>query len=582
MIVNTNTPAEMTTVTETAPQIKVTTPIERVVEEAQVPKGPYYSIPELFALRDNAVQVETVLLTKEEMLPNNLRPKNKIVSPTSKPTTTIKGWQSFSEKEGAVLVPTDKVKSPKTLQLKAKAEESVPSEQIPANTASHFLTEKSTQQISSSTGLKAQLNLSIMSSPASQSKLKGQGSQDKMGTTSLAVTKPTVTSIQGWQTFARNRSENSDPATTPSAIAKPLLQDPQIPCKDVEIEAEEVRLIEAIRPTQDLIPEKVFIHSKGVEQAEEKKTDRTVHNSILSLVKSGQDARPGSRGSKDVLTHSKCDRLAKVLEGMTVSGSSGKMTSRKDVDITTCLSQEQSFEENTSRGVIVYEQLENYSSMSNLPGDKQPKNVGAPLDLANRPGLKASQWANDDDKVQFKDRPQPNFLVPHPLHSMGPSLVPNPPTSAYTLHPHHAAIAPPSFQGWTAPTEQTMQTMDRNTGEVIEWVRKTPTMIPTVIPTNILHTSLNALPSAGFVAPFSTFPQRLDLHSRHDSNAFPTTDVYFQNGGSNVKPAQSSKVVTLPATRRALSPVCSGENVQTRLQKRLDASIANRVSLARP
>ncbi|KAH6674649.1 hypothetical protein B0J14DRAFT_46068 [Halenospora varia] len=113
-------PAETTTPTEMTTLVKMATTVEPVPEDPHVPqcvRGPYYSNQELFALRGNAVLIERVLLTKEEMLPKGHRPRNVIVSPTFKPATTVQGWQSYAEKEETGQVQANKEVQPELLLL---------------------------------------------------------------------------------------------------------------------------------------------------------------------------------------------------------------------------------------------------------------------------------------------------------------------------------------------------------------------------------------------------------------------------------------------------------------------------------
>jgi hypothetical protein len=320
-----------------------------------------------------------------------------------------------------------------------------------------------------------------------------------------------------------------------------------------------------------------------------------------------------SRGIRHQPTNSECDRLAKTFEGLRLEAeieqhSNARATEelhktsqnaipalKRDLEIKTAILQppviaplvSSSPVEDVSKAVadsMSNTELKDTSALatSETTSKKDLKSIpvlavletASNKDLKGAPGLSSSRWANASAATRVFT-PKPYKAVPLepqvPAYNrfqqpkQAPTYYPQPPPTPSPFAPSIDSIMSTPMLGGQVlgPVLQTVMTVD-SLGQ----------MVPV---TGIPVRQENYYPPPPPMAQ-SSFPARSDMYQRHFSNESSESDNLFRPDAPAFKPSprgRTDQKVASP-TRPPLSPVRQNENIQARLQSRLNSSFHGR------
>jgi hypothetical protein len=204
-------------------------------------------------------------------------------------------------------------------------------------------------------------------------------------------------------------------------------------------------------------------------------------------------------------------------------------------------------------------------------------------DLKGVPGLKASKWASEP----VAQAPAPRAR-PTPMTTATP-IIPIYPQYSYPYAPQQPfgdvfASPPPVHATITAPALQTILIPDPLRPGLYTEVTGIPRdqvapfgmqpMPPTMMTPPRKQENV---PYSQHPLPVSSFGPRAEMSNGHKSPESSGSDVNFNTGNTPFTPSRGRGAsVISPQHRTALSPVRQGENVQAKLQSRLNTSLAGR------
>jgi hypothetical protein len=214
-------------------------------------------------------------------------------------------------------------------------------------------------------------------------------------------------------------------------------------------------------------------------------------------------------------------------------------------------------------------------------------------DLKGAPGLSASKWASGSADQEFISKAQPSGGCPPsmlPMTAFAPILpIYNPYNHTYTpqLAIGNVLASPPPITPTIASTSPTLQTVlvpdPFRPGRFMEVTGIPASKLPTPMPSMMSPPRKQENnPYALQNSPASNFAPRPDMYHGHKSNDSSGSDLNLMPGGSPFQPSRGrGDSAGTPQSRTALSPVRQGEDVQAKLQSRLNTSLAGRSPNAR-
>ena len=204
-------------------------------------------------------------------------------------------------------------------------------------------------------------------------------------------------------------------------------------------------------------------------------------------------------------------------------------------------------------------------------------------DLKGAPGLKASRWANEPvahaPVPGARPAPMTTFIptIPHPVYPFYANAPPQVFGNAFASPPSiHAPIVPPALQTVLIVDpmhpghfmEVTGLPKDQVAQPVLPLMTIPPMMSPPAKQGNVQHFQQT---------PPANFAPRPDMYRGHKSTGSSGSDLNFNSSSTPFSPSRGHGASAIsPQQRTALSPVRQGENVQTKLQSRLNSSLAGR------
>jgi hypothetical protein len=306
-----------------------------------------------------------------------------------------------------------------------------------------------------------------------------------------------------------------------------------------------------------------------------------------------------SRGIRHQPTNSECDRLAKTFEGLRLEGAEIEQHSNapateesdKNLEIKTAILQlpviaplvSSSPVGNTSKAAVdsvSNKDLKNTPApaTSEITPKKNLKSIpvlavletASNKDLKGAPGLSSSRWANASAAPPVFT-PKPYKAVPHEQPQVSAYNNFQQPMQAPTYYPRppptpsiDSIVSTPMLGGRVlSPVLQTVMTLD-SSGQ----------MVPV---TGIPVRQENYYPPPPQMAP-SSFPIRSDMYQRHFSNESSGSDQFFRPDAPAFKPSPRGRTdqKAISPARAPLSPVRQNENIQAKLQLRLNSSLNDR------
>jgi hypothetical protein len=223
---------------------------------------------------------------------------------------------------------------------------------------------------------------------------------------------------------------------------------------------------------------------------------------------------------------------------------------------------------------------ETVSATSQIPEKALPllENV-TNKDLKGVPGLAASKWASGAINQEFIPR-APSLGGRKPTISPMPAF--NPIIPLYGPYNHVYAS---ELTVGTPPVLQTVLISDPLRPGYLMEVTGIPgpaSQVPSPLPSMMSPlTKQENIPYALQTSPVSYFAPRQDMYHGHRSNNSSGSDLNFTASGTSFKSRGRGDSAGTPQPRGALSPVRQGENVQAKLQSRLNNSLAGRSPNAR-
>ena len=204
-------------------------------------------------------------------------------------------------------------------------------------------------------------------------------------------------------------------------------------------------------------------------------------------------------------------------------------------------------------------------------------------DLKGVPGLKASRWANEPvaQAPVPGARPAPittfNPIIPLPVHPSYANASPQPFGNAFASPPSiHAPIVLPALQTVLIADPMRPGHFMEVTGLPKDQVAQ-PVFPPTTIPRMMSPPAKQGNVQYFQRTPPANFAPRPDMYHGHKSTGSSGSDLNFNSSSTPFSPSRGRGASAIsPQQRTALSPVRQGENVQAKLQSRLNSSLAGR------
>jgi hypothetical protein len=204
-------------------------------------------------------------------------------------------------------------------------------------------------------------------------------------------------------------------------------------------------------------------------------------------------------------------------------------------------------------------------------------------DLKGAPGLKASRWAGEP----AAQAPVPGAR-PGPITTFSP-IIPLPVYPSYANAPPHmfgnAFASPPSMHApIVLPASQTVLIADpMRPGHFMEVTGLPKDQVaqsvfqPMTIPRMMSPPATQGNVQYFQQTPPANFAPRPDMYRGHKSTGSSGSDLNFNTSSTPFSPSRGRGASAIsPQQRTALSPVRQGENVQAKLQTRLNSSLAGR------
>jgi hypothetical protein len=204
-------------------------------------------------------------------------------------------------------------------------------------------------------------------------------------------------------------------------------------------------------------------------------------------------------------------------------------------------------------------------------------------DLKGAPGLKASRWANEP----AAQAPVPGAR-PGPITTFIP-IIPLPVYPSYANAPPHmfgkSFASPPSIHApIVLPASQTVLIADpMRPGHFMEVTGLPKDQVaqsvfqPMTIPRMMSPPATQGDVQYFQQTPPANFAPRPDMYRGHKSTGSSGSDLNFNTSSTPFSPSRGRGASAIsPQQRTALSPVRQGENVQAKLQTRLNSSLAGR------
>jgi hypothetical protein len=204
-------------------------------------------------------------------------------------------------------------------------------------------------------------------------------------------------------------------------------------------------------------------------------------------------------------------------------------------------------------------------------------------DLKGVPGLKASKWASEPIAQASAPRTRPTPLtiatpiIPiYPQHSYPYAPQPTFESVFASPPPAHATIAASALQTILIPDPLHPGLYTEVTGTPRDQVSPFG-MQPMPPPMMTPPRKQKNIPYSQHPLRVSNFAPRAEMYSGNKSPEFSNSDANFNPGNAPFTPSRGRGAgVISPQHRTALSPVRQGENVQAKLQSRLNTSLAGR------
>jgi hypothetical protein len=429
------------------------------------------------------------------------------------------------------------------------------------------------------------------------------------------IPKKIVSSVKDWSIFASVNATTASQASTDSAISTLNCGSSVPDAKAASNEVPENGAPVSAEPIFRAQAEDPALWGAILTSIKDEKPNKQVNDVAKTVLR--KKTLPLLRGIKHQPTNSECDRLAKTFEGLrleaveieqhlnvpttenihktspdafptltgnleintatlhppviaplvssnpvrTASKAAVDSVSNKDLKNTPALTTSKTTNKKDLKSIPVLAVLETASN-KNLKG---------------APGLSSSRWASYRAATPIftpnpynaipREQPQfPAYNFQQPMQTSSYSSQPPPPppiNSPFNLSIDSIISTPMADGQVLGPKLQTVMAVD-SSGQ----------MVPI---TGIPVCQENYFPPPPTIAA-SSFPVRSDMYTRHFSNGSSESDNIFRPDAPAFKPSprgRTDQKVVSP-TRPALSPVRQNEDVQTKLQSRLNSSLNGR------